>query len=350
MGARRTAGVVAGVLTAGAVTTAIVVFTLPKAQTGPASAGHPPVSTADITRQTLIDRENHDGTLAHGDPTTISSRGTGTVTGLPVEGATVSRGQALFRLDDKPVTLLYGSLPAYRPLGAGVRGGDVTQFERNLRALGYRGFTVDATYNAATASAVRTWQRKLGLVASGRVNPSQIVYTAGTVRVDALSAPVGSVIGPGAAVEQVTGTSPLATVALDMSSARLATPGATVQVTMPDGKVVAGRIIKVTMVVIPGENGEAATTRIRVTIRFGPAVGSTGTAAITVAFTAGRRPDVLAVPVTALLALAEGGYGVQVVDGTTTRIVAVQTGLFANGRVEVTGTGLAAGMKVAVPS
>jgi multidrug efflux pump subunit AcrA (membrane-fusion protein) len=104
------------------------------------------------------------------------------------------------------------------------------------------------------------------------------------------------------------------------------------------------------MVVSPGENGEAATTRIHVTIQFNSAVESMGTAAVTVAFTAGQRPNVLAVPVTALLALAEGGYGVQVVDGTTTRIVAVQTGLFADGKVEITGNGLEAGMKVAVPS
>jgi peptidoglycan hydrolase-like protein with peptidoglycan-binding domain len=350
MGARRTAGVVAGVLTVGAVTAAIAVFNLPKAQSSPNSADNPPVSTAEITKQTLIDRESHDGTLAHGDTTTISSRGNGTVTGLPVEGATVSRGKALFHLDNKPVNLLYGSLPAYRPLLAGVKGADVKQFEQNLWALGYRGFTVDETYNTATASAVKTWQRKLGLIASGTVDPSQIVYAAGAVRVDSLSTQVGTVIGPGTAVERVTGTRPLATVALDMSSARLAKQGTTVQVTLPDGKVVPGKIIKVTMVVSPGGNGEAATTRIHVTIQFNSAVDSPGTAAVTVAFTAGERPNVLTVPVVALLTLAEGGYGVQVVDGSTTRIVAVQTGPFADGKVEITGNGLQVGMKVAVPS
>jgi multidrug efflux pump subunit AcrA (membrane-fusion protein) len=87
-----------------------------------------------------------------------------------------------------------------------------------------------------------------------------------------------------------------------------------------------------------------------VTIRFTSAVKSMGAAAVTVAFTAGQRPNVLTVPVAALLALAEGGYGVQVVDGSTTRIVAVETGLFADGKVEITGTGLQAGLKVAMPS
>jgi hypothetical protein len=59
---------------------------------------------------------------------------------------------------------------------------------------------------------------------------------------------------------------------------------------------------------------------------------------------------VLTVPVAALLALAEGGYGVQVVTGTATRIVAVRTGLFAAGRVEVSGDGLTEGMTVGMPS
>jgi hypothetical protein len=38
------------------------------------------------------------------------------------------------------------------------------------------------------------------------------------------------------------------------------------------------------------------------------------------------------------------------VDATTTRIVAVKTGLFASGRVEVSGDGLTEGMTVGMPS
>jgi len=38
------------------------------------------------------------------------------------------------------------------------------------------------------------------------------------------------------------------------------------------------------------------------------------------------------VPVGALVALAEGGYGVQVIEGSTARYIAVKTGMFAGGR------------------
>jgi len=58
---------------------------------------------------------------------------------------------------------------------------------------------------------------------------------------------------------------------------------------------------------------------------------------------------VLAVPVTALLALAGGGYGVEIVTGSgADRLVGVQTGIYAGGQVAITGPGIAAGVKVVV--
>jgi hypothetical protein len=55
-------------------------------------------------------------------------------------------------------------------------------------------------------------------------------------------------------------------------------------------------------------------------------------------------------PISALLALPEGGYGVQVVNGGSTRTVAVQPGMFAGGRVEIGGGGITAGTVVGVPA
>ena len=78
--------------------------------------------------------------------------------------------------------------------------------------------------------------------------------------------------------------------------------------------------------------------------------GSWDQAPVEVSFESSRRTGVLTVPVTALLALAEGGYGVEVVEGSRTRIVAVKTGMFANGRVEISGAGLKEGLRVAVPA
>ncbi len=350
MNARRTTGVVAGVLTVGAVAAAVTVFNLPDAQSSSGNSGSKvPATTAEIAKETLVDREDHDGTLGHGATTTINSRAGGTVTWLPASGATIRRGKPLYKIDNKPITLLYGSLPAYRTLRSGVEGPDVKQFEKNLWALGYRGFTVDDEYTSSTASAVEEWQDDLGLSETGTVETSQIAYAPSAVRVDSLTAENGSAAQPGTELLKTTGTSLVAMVDLDMDAQRLAKQGATVQVTLPDGKTVNGKIVKVGTTVQQGQGDQEDTTLIEVTISFSGAPKGMDDASVTVGFTASQRKDVLAVPVAALLALAEGGYGVQVVDGAATRIVAVETGLFADGQVEITGDGLAAGMKVGMP-
>ena len=350
MSRRRATGVIAGVLSVGAVAAAVTVLRLPAAESNEGTRSPLPSETAEITKETLVDRADHDGTLGHGDTTTISARGSGTVTTLPASGATVTRGKSIYRIDNKPVTLLYGSLPAYRTLAPGVTGADVKQFETNLWALGYRGFTVDTKYSSATATAVKSWQDDLGLTETGRVETSQIAYAKSSVRVDSRTVQVGAVVQPGSEILDVTGTTRVATVELDVDDQRLARMGAGVKVTMPDGSVVNGKITGVESTVIPATEQDDAQTKIIVTIGFTGSPKAMDDSSVTASFVASERPDVLTVPVAALLALAEGGYGIQVVDGTTTHIVAVETGLFADGKVEVSGDGLTAGMKVGMPS
>jgi peptidoglycan hydrolase-like protein with peptidoglycan-binding domain len=351
MSAKRTAGVLTGVVAAGAVAVAVTVADLPGARSSSGTGGNAVPATARVAKETLVDREDHDGVLGHGDTRTVVARAGGTVTWLPAAGATIGRGKAVYRLDNKPVVLLYGSLPAYRTLASAVEGRDVRQFERNLWALGYRGFTVDRDFTAATAAAVRQWQDDLGLAETGRVEPGQIRYAAGAIRIDSLTAEPGAVVQPGSELARCTGTTLLATVELAMDAQRLAKKGAAVEVELPDGTVAPGRVADVTTIVQEGQGDQPDTTQLKVTVAFtGKAPRGLDDAAVTVAFTAARRPDVLTVPVSALLALTEGGYGVQVVDGTTTTIVAVETGLFADGKVEVEGAGLHAGLQVGVPA
>ena len=68
-----------------------------------------------------------------------------------------------------------------------------------------------------------------------------------------------------------------------------------------------------------------------------------------VLITRSERPNVLTVPVAALVVLREGGYGVELVEGDSTRYVAVKTGLFANGRVEISGADVTEGATVGMP-
>jgi peptidoglycan hydrolase-like protein with peptidoglycan-binding domain len=310
-------------------------------------------ATTPVTRQTLVETRSESGELGYDAPVELSARVSGTVTGMAGVGTVVQRGQTLFRIDDKPVILLIGTLPAYRALSSGLEGADVKQFETNLAALGYDGFTVDEEYTGSTASAVKEWQEDLGIDETGVVDLGRVVFAAAPLRVDAQSASVGATAQASTAVLSCTGTARVATVELDIGDARLAPVGAAVEVSLPTGKKTGGKVVATETVVDDSEGGgddTETTLEVTVSIDDQTAVSALERAAVTVAFTASKRENVLTVPVGALLALAEGGYGVEIVEGTSSRVVAVETGLFAGGRVEVSGGGLTEGMTVGVPS
>jgi multidrug efflux system membrane fusion protein len=307
-----------------------------------------------------VETKKVSGTLGYGDPVPINATGPGTITWIAPVGSTVKRGEPLFKVNERPVVALYGSVPLYRTLGDGARGVDVQQLEKNLAALGYSGFTVDSTYNRATAKAVSTWQADLGLPKTGTVALGQVVFTPGAVRVAEHTARVGDVLSrDGVSVLSYTGTTRQVTVDLAVADQALAVEGRTVIVTLPDRNAVEGTISRVGAVVTAqgttadttAQSSATADARIEVTVTIADqeALGSLVAAPVEVDFVSDERNDVLTVPVAALLALPEGGYGVEIVEGNTTHIVAVKTGMFAAGRVEVSGAGIAEGMMVGMP-
>ncbi|GAA1659356.1 peptidoglycan-binding protein [Catellatospora bangladeshensis] len=343
---------VGGVTVLAAVAAAGLAAGLPTFTGGDEATASGPVRTATVTRQDLADTETKTGILGYGTEYTVAARASGTVTWLPAENALVDRGKPLYRVDDQPVVLLYGTMPAYRQLRSGSEGPDVKQLEQNLKALGYGGFTVDREYTGATADAVRRWQEDLGLPETGTVEPGRVVYAAGQVRVDARSAAVGDLVQPGTPLLTRTGVDRAVVVELEVADERLAETGAAVEVELPDGRRVPGKVGAVQTVITPGGNGAEPATSLEVTVTLAgkEAVRGFDQAAVDVGFTADTREGVLTVPVAALLALAEGGYGLELVEGGSTRITAVETGLFAAGRVEVSGDGLAEGAVVGMPS
>jgi hypothetical protein len=80
------------------------------------------------------------------------------------------------------------------------------------------------------------------------------------------------------------------------------------------------------------------------------AAGGLDQAPVTVNIVSARASGVLAVPISALVALAGGGYAVQVITGGTAHLTGVRTGLFSSSLVQVAGSGLRAGLRVEVPS
>ncbi|MCW2917770.1 MAG: hypothetical protein JWN52_5838 [Actinomycetia bacterium] len=308
-----------------------------------------PPATAPIERTTLVETQKVSGTLGYGTTRTATGGGGhGTLTWLAGPGALVSRGQPAYKIDDHPVPLLYGSLPLYRSLSEGTKGADVLQFERNLQALGYTGFTVDKTYSSATTSAVQRWQKDLGVDQTGKVTPGSVLIAPGEIRVAERKANVGD--QPNGPVLTYTGTTRVVNVDLDVQYQRLAKKGAEVSIELPDGGTTKGTITSVGKVATEGHGDNPTTIKVTIAIPKQRSLGSYDKAPVDVHLTANRHANVLAVPVAALLAQPDGGYGVQLVEGGTVRTVRVETGVFTEGKVEISGSGLSGGMKVGVPT
>ena len=347
----KVAGGAVTVLAVGAAAAATIGFGFGSDGGGGPAAELPP-ATATVTRQTLDDTQTVDGTLGYGDTTPLTGRSGGTVTTLPYPGSVFPRGKAVYKVDNQPVVLMYGKLPAYRALGPGDEGADVKALEANLRALGYSGFTVDDEFTSATADAVRDWQEDLGVSKTGRVDLGRVLFAPGPIRIDSVTATLGGAVGPGQEVLAYTGTSRVITVQLDIGEQRLAKKGTAVSVELPDGKRVDGAVQRVYTVIEASEDPNGTPeTKIEAQVSLADAKAGAGLdiAAVEVTFTAAQHADVLTVPVAALVALAEGGYGVELVEGDATRYARVETGLFANGRVEVSGDGVAEGTTVGMP-
>jgi hypothetical protein len=340
------------VLAAGGAASAFLVNRGDTSQAADQTAVALPVNTAKVAQQTLKDTETADGELGFGTTSTAVNRTAGTITGVPDSGQELRRGNTIYSVDNKPTTLLYGALPAYRRLADGSEGTDVLQLEQNLSAMGYTGFTVDDEYTDATAEAVEEWQEGLGLDETGVVELGSVLFAPGHIRVDSVQAQEGAPLGPNQNVLTYTGTKKAVTVQLDAADQRLAKPNAKVDVTLPDGTEVPGRVEKVSTVIIPAESADKdPETKVEVIVAIDnqKAVTAWSLASVDVTFTASERKNVLTVPVAALVALREGGFGVEVSDGTASQYVPVKTGLFASGQVEISGAGIKAGTVVGIP-
>jgi hypothetical protein len=318
-----------------------------------------------VTRRSLSAQMQVTGTLGYAGNYSVLGRQTGTVTWLPEPGQVVGEGQVLYRVDDVPVVLLYGSTPAYRTLAEDttvphLAGKDVAQLNHDLVALGY----VDRadveskwdTFNWATKAGVAKLQRHLGVAQTGTFALGRVVFVPTAARITALQANVG---GPATGtVMHASSTTRTINVALNADLQSEVKSGDQVTVTLPNGGTTPGRIAVVGKVAtIPSNNagGNDSSPTVPVTIRptDPAATGNLDQAPVLVTITTNTVRDALTVPVNALLALAGGGYAVEVTNANgTRRRVSVSPGLFdeATGLVQVTGSGLAAGQSVVAPA
>ena len=367
------------------IATAGVVVRYGAKQATPATQ-EPRANTANVEMVKLSAVVSVDGTLTYlaqsdGSPYSVINHAQGTYTKLPALGQVISQGQVLYRVNDSPVVLLYGSTPAYRTLSAGATGADVAELNADLVALGYATSAqlnpTSASFWSATTTAVKKLQAALGMTQSGMLTLGQAVFEPTAVRVTTMSAQLGGDTQTGQTVMQATSTTRIVQVALVASQQTEVTVGDTVTITLPNNKTTPGVVSSVGAVATcssssgsgrsssssaaPGtdtcSSGNSGSTTPTISVDVTPsdpaATGTWDQAPVRVGITTASVPSALVVPVTALLAQSVGGYAVEVVGaGGIHHLVLVSLGLFddADGLVQVSGSELAAGQPVVVPA
>jgi len=371
------ATVVAGVVVAGGA----VVLSGAKQQA--LAAQQSPVSTVKVQRRELSAMVSDAGILTYaaqsdGSPYSVINQASGIYTELPAVGEVLAQGHVLYRVNDRPVVLLHGATPAYRPLSIGASGPDVAELNADLVALGYATPSQlrpsFSSFGSATAAAVEKLQAALGLTQNGSLALGQAVFEPTALRVTTLLAPLGGSSQAGQTVLQATSTARQVQVALDAAQQTTMAVGDKVTITLPNNRITPGVVSSVGAVATcPSSSGPAgsgsgsaepgtdtcssssATPTITVdVIPSDPAAtGTWDQAPVQIGITTAKVPSALVVPVTALLAQSNGGYDVEVVGAAgINHLVPVSLGLFddADGLVAVTGSRLAAGQQVVVPT
>jgi hypothetical protein len=318
-------------------------------------AAQAPASTATVEQGPLSAVVSLNGTLSYrarsdGSPYSVINQARGTYTALPEVGAKIGCGSVLYRVDDRPVLLLCGAMPAYRDVHEGDAGRDVRQLNRNLHLAGKR-------FTARTRTALERLQRRKGLDATGKLELGDAVFLPRPLRIAKVAGELGGAARPGAQIAQATADALHVRVDLDASQQGEVKKGDRAEVTLPGNTSAKGKVARLGRFAQAPQGKDAAVAAAATVPAFislddpGAARGLESAPVQVDVMTEGVE-RALSVPVTALVGKAGGGLAVEVVRaGGRRELVAVRAGLFddAHGRVEVEGA-LRRGEHVVVPS
>jgi peptidoglycan hydrolase-like protein with peptidoglycan-binding domain len=299
---------------------------------------------------------------ADGSPYAVINQARGTFTKLPNAGDKVDCGDVFYRVDDSPVLLLCGAVPAYRGLHIGEVGNDVRQLNQNLHTLGYDGAAHvvlnpnDNNFTEQTQQALQALQHDKSAAVTGTLSIDGAVFLPDSVRIAKVTGQLGGSAQPGAQVLSATSDTLEIQVALDASQQGDVKQGDRAQITLPGNVSATGSVARLGTVAQaparPNQDPAAATIPAYISLDDPTKAAGLDQAPVQVSITTTGIDNVLSVPVTAIVGRSGGGFAVEVVraDGRH-ELVTVELGLYdaTAGRVQVTGD-LREGDDVVVPS
>lgn len=171
------------------ITVVMTVFLALLVGVGVGWAGHtiltPPPEVAQVAQFSVVTAE--DGSVSASARTTGAAiwernpngvnNATGVVTEIKMSGRTqVTACDVLYLVNESPVVIAQGEIPAFRSLGSTSKGRDVAQLQQMLHECKFLATNGDGVYGPATVRAVKAWQESLGVRQSGTVDLGSVIF------------------------------------------------------------------------------------------------------------------------------------------------------------------------------
>jgi len=237
--------------------------------------------------------------------------------------------------------------------GDPMSGIDIQQLEAALASLGYDAegtLIVDGVYSPETTQAVLAFQAATGLEQDGILNLGEIIFLPGSVQVTSQLTTKGSWVGVGSVIMGISLSEQVVQFGLPAKNQALLAVGDAVIIELPDNTEVPAAILSVSQVGTQLDNGQVV-FEILIALDDPTVAAGLDEAPVDVIIIIDSVEDVMAIPVSALVALLEGGYAVEVDAGNdTTQYIAVEVGFFSsNNLIEITSGELQPGDQVILP-
>ena len=270
--------------------------------------------------------------------------------------------------------LMFGGVPAWRDMKEGItEGEDISQLKLNLIALGYgttESLGADSIFDFNTTEAVMQMQSSLGIEPSGEISFGEVIYVPGTsvVRSSSTSHIIGNKISNGTELFSLTPIEKATTrisldgaiqiekeslqkveIRVEVGDRNLVSTGAKVEIELPDETVIMGIVSEVGNLAVVPQDGDPF-LEVSIAVEASTEYFKWTGANVTINATKELAKGVLTAPVNGLLALLSGGYALEVITPTGINLVQVETGIYADGWVEINGSGIQPGTEILVPN
>ena len=270
--------------------------------------------------------------------------------------------------------LMFGDLPVWRDMKEGIKPGeDINQLKLNLIALGYgtaETLEVDSTFDPNTTAAITKLQSDLNLISSGEIGFGEIIFASGTSMVNPFLTlqNIGEKINAGIELFSLTPIEKISTqigsdgainiaskslqkveIQVNVADQNLVVKGSEVEIELPDESTIVGVVQEVGGFAVVPQDGDPF-LEVSIAVEGSTEYFKWTGAVVTVNATKELAKGVLASPVNGLLALLSGGYALEIVTEAGTTLVPVETGIYADGWVEINGSGLQPGTEIIVPN